>query len=75
MHLGGPPAQHFNGRGRQAATPQGKPLGRCGKHRRHFAGCPEAVYGCHHHAIALSDIAERAQMFAPGINMAAARLE
>jgi hypothetical protein len=53
----------------------GKPLGRCGRRRRHFAGCPEAVCGCHHQAIALGDIADRAQIFAPGIKMPAARLE
>ena len=33
LALGGQSAQHFRGRGRQAATPQGKPLGRCGRRR------------------------------------------
>jgi len=33
LALGGQGAQHFKGRGRQAATPQGKPLGRCGRRR------------------------------------------
>ncbi|HEX3417878.1 MAG TPA: hypothetical protein VHT21_15950 [Stellaceae bacterium] len=67
LALGGQGAQHFKGRGRQAATPQVKPLGGVeGAGGTSPAALrPSAV--AVNQAIALGDIAERAQIHAPGI--------
>ena len=67
-------SQHFRRWCRKAAAPQGQPVGRGRRHRRHFTSSFQPV-GCRcHQTVRLGNITRRPQVLAPGIEMTTARL-